>query len=188
MPSTSTAPAVGASSPPARLSSVDLPEPDGPMTATSSPGCDGQADVAQRVDGGVAGAVDAADVTQFEHAHRTASSDGAGAADGRAPARRRAIRVSQWSSQRTSASAWKIIDSRTSSQAASAIASAPALSRVAPAGCAASRALDLDDLADVDAGRGERERELDRELVARPDLARDRLLEPLLELVAALRR
>src|SRR3954467_13559357 len=38
MPSTSTAPSLGVSSPPARLSSVDLPEPLGPITATSSPG------------------------------------------------------------------------------------------------------------------------------------------------------
>ncbi len=36
-PSMKTWPPVGASRPPARLSSVDLPEPLGPMTATSSP-------------------------------------------------------------------------------------------------------------------------------------------------------
>ena len=30
--------------------SVVLPEPDGPMIATSSPGCDAQVDAAQRVD------------------------------------------------------------------------------------------------------------------------------------------
>jgi hypothetical protein len=38
-PSTTTLPPVGWSSPPARFSSVDLPEPLGPMTATSSPAC-----------------------------------------------------------------------------------------------------------------------------------------------------
>ena len=74
MPSTSTAPSVGASSPPARLSSVDLPEPDGPITATSSPSSTVEADAAQRVHGGVAGAVDAGDVAQLEHAHRGTSS------------------------------------------------------------------------------------------------------------------
>ena len=37
--------------------SVDLPEPDGPMTASSSPGCDVERDAAERVDGGVALAV-----------------------------------------------------------------------------------------------------------------------------------
>ena len=40
------------------------------------------------------------------------------------------IRVSQWSSQRTSASAWNSIDSSTSSHAWSATSSAPAFSRV----------------------------------------------------------
>ena len=34
--------------------SVDLPEPDGPMTATSSPGLDVERDAAKRVDGGLA--------------------------------------------------------------------------------------------------------------------------------------
>src|SRR3712207_8251209 len=38
-PSTSTDPEVGVSRPPARWSRVDLPEPEGPMTATSSPAC-----------------------------------------------------------------------------------------------------------------------------------------------------
>jgi hypothetical protein len=36
-PSTITSPEVGESSPPATFSKVDLPEPEGPMTATSSP-------------------------------------------------------------------------------------------------------------------------------------------------------
>ena len=36
-PATVTVPAVGRSSPAMRLSSVDLPLPDGPMTATTSP-------------------------------------------------------------------------------------------------------------------------------------------------------
>ena len=42
--------------------SVDLPEPDGPMTATSSPGCDVERDAAERVDGGLALAVAAGEV------------------------------------------------------------------------------------------------------------------------------
>ena len=33
-----------------RFMSVDLPEPDGPMTATYSPGVDGEAHAAQGVD------------------------------------------------------------------------------------------------------------------------------------------
>ena len=46
---TRTAPLVGLSIPAMRLSSVDLPLPDGPMMATASPGVDPQAHV---VDGG----------------------------------------------------------------------------------------------------------------------------------------
>ena len=42
--------------------SVDLPEPDGPMTATSSPGFDLERDAAERVDRRVAFAVAAGDV------------------------------------------------------------------------------------------------------------------------------
>src|SRR5688500_20253804 len=38
VPSIQTEPAVGASRPPARVRRVDLPEPEGPITATSSPG------------------------------------------------------------------------------------------------------------------------------------------------------
>ena len=37
LPSSSTTPALGASSPAIRRSSVDLPQPDGPTTATNSP-------------------------------------------------------------------------------------------------------------------------------------------------------
>ena len=42
--------------------SVDLPEPDGPMTAVRRPCGDVERDAAQRVDGGVALAVAADDV------------------------------------------------------------------------------------------------------------------------------
>src|SRR4051794_19161340 len=45
------------------------------------------------------------------------------------------------------------------------------------------RALDLDDAVDVHARRRQRERELDRQLVARARLTPDRLLEPLRDLV-----
>ena len=38
-----TSPEVGRSRPPTRLSSVDLPEPDGPMIDTISPALDGEA-------------------------------------------------------------------------------------------------------------------------------------------------
>src|SRR4051812_6487779 len=86
-----------------------------------------QADPAQGVDGGLAAAVHAGDLAQLEHAHRCTSFF-AGALTARGG--RVATRVSQWSSQRTSASAWKIIASTTSSQAASAMGSAPALSFV----------------------------------------------------------
>ena len=37
-PASTISPSVGVSSPATRLSSVDLPQPDGPMTATNSPG------------------------------------------------------------------------------------------------------------------------------------------------------
>ena len=43
--------------------SVDLPEPDGPMTATSSPGATSSRDAAQRVDRGLALAVAARQLT-----------------------------------------------------------------------------------------------------------------------------
>ena len=44
--------------------SVDLPEPEGPMTAVSWPRVDLQGDAAQRVDGRVALAVAARDVVR----------------------------------------------------------------------------------------------------------------------------
>ena len=46
--------------------SVDLPEPDGPMIATNSPGCDGEADTAHGRHLEAAGPVDLADVVEPE--------------------------------------------------------------------------------------------------------------------------
>ena len=57
LPLMRTAPEVGSSSVPAIVSSEDLPDPDGPMTATISPACDGEGDVAQRLHLGGAAAV-----------------------------------------------------------------------------------------------------------------------------------
>ena len=51
VPSISTQPAVGRSSPARMCSSVDLPEPEGPMIAVKLPGCERDVDAAQGVDG-----------------------------------------------------------------------------------------------------------------------------------------
>ena len=48
-PSTRTSPPVGSSSRLQQRSSVDLPEPDGPMTNTSSRGATGEVDAAQHL-------------------------------------------------------------------------------------------------------------------------------------------
>ena len=61
-PATVTSPEVGLSSPARMCISVDLPEPDGPMTAVSRPRAMSTRDAAQRVDRGVALAVAAHDV------------------------------------------------------------------------------------------------------------------------------
>ena len=53
-PSMRTAPEVGRSRPPIRLSSVDFPEPDGPTMETISPGGDRQRDVVERDDAALA--------------------------------------------------------------------------------------------------------------------------------------
>ena len=130
------------------------------------------------------------DVAQLEHVlgHRIdlpVAWSGAGVAAGGAARHAADARVSQWSSQRTSASAWKIIDSRTSSHAASAtvvglrLQAGEVLQRAQRRG-----ALRLHDRVDVDARRRERQRELDRELVARAALALDRRGEPARDLVA----
>ena len=52
--------------------SVDLPEPDGPITATSSPSVDRQRDAAQGVDGRVALAVAAGQVARGDADRRPA--------------------------------------------------------------------------------------------------------------------
>ena len=49
-PSTTTVPAVGSSSRLTQRSSVDLPDPDGPMTQTTSPRVDRQVDAAQHLE------------------------------------------------------------------------------------------------------------------------------------------
>ena len=54
VPAIQTSPDVGRSSPARMCMSVDLPEPDGPMTAVSSPARDLDRDAAEGVDGGVA--------------------------------------------------------------------------------------------------------------------------------------
>ena len=56
-PAIVTCPRSGWSRPARMCISVDLPEPDGPMTAVSWPRGDVDGDAAQRVDGGVALAV-----------------------------------------------------------------------------------------------------------------------------------
>ena len=55
-------PEVGRSRPARMCMRVDLPEPDGPITATSSPSADRERDAAEGVDGGVAVAVAADEV------------------------------------------------------------------------------------------------------------------------------
>ena len=51
VPSTTTEPAVGSSSRLQQRSSVDLPEPEGPMMKTSSPSRDGKVDPLQHLEG-----------------------------------------------------------------------------------------------------------------------------------------
>src|SRR5205814_8123301 len=107
-------------------------------------GPDGQRHAFQRVDGRIAAAVRAVHVAYLEDTHFAISFTGAPArspADGSALARSAAGRppcagrwrtrlASQWSSQRTSASAWKSIASRTSRHDRSPGPSAPAFRRV----------------------------------------------------------
>ena len=72
-PATSTTPPSGSSSPAMHASSVDFPEPDGPMTATSSPGSAVSGDSAQRERLLVARVVEAVEVAGVEdarHRHR----------------------------------------------------------------------------------------------------------------------
>ena len=118
-------PDVGLSSPPARVSSVDLPEPDGPMIATSSPAC-----AANETPRSACTAVSPSPWTRV-----TESSWSTGAVIGWQPFERRPgwwvrarrpvraaarrSRASQWSSQRISASAAKTSESRTRLQAMS---------------------------------------------------------------------
>src|SRR5439155_14874944 len=92
----------------------------------------GEAHPAQRVHGGLTLAVHPVDVAHLEHVRHRATSArwsvaGAGAGAG---GWWRTRLASQWSSQRTSASAWNSIASSTSSQDRSAGRSARALSRV----------------------------------------------------------
>ena len=56
-----TSPEVGRSRPASMCSSVDLPEPEGPMIAVNWPCAEPDADVVERGDGGVAAAVELAD-------------------------------------------------------------------------------------------------------------------------------
>ena len=62
LPATSTAPEVGLSSPARMCISVDLPEPDGPMTAVALPRCDVDGHAAKRVDRRLTLSVAAGDV------------------------------------------------------------------------------------------------------------------------------
>ena len=72
-PATETSPDVGLSSPARMCISVDLPEPDGPITAVSRPSSDVDGHAAQRVDRRVALAVAAHDAAAFDDRHpRTA--------------------------------------------------------------------------------------------------------------------
>ena len=61
-------PPVGRSSPAANCSSVDLPEPDGPMTAVNVPRRERQRDAVERAHGAVAAPEDAHDVVELDDA------------------------------------------------------------------------------------------------------------------------
>ena len=65
-PPTVMLPSVGESRPPIRLSSVVLPEPDGPMSARKSPLRDVEVDVMQHLDLLLAALVDLADVADLD--------------------------------------------------------------------------------------------------------------------------
>ena len=67
VPSTLTLPPSGSSSPARQASSVDLPEPDGPVTATSSPRSQRQRDALQGERLVVAGVEEAVQVVRLQH-------------------------------------------------------------------------------------------------------------------------
>ena len=87
-PSRMTSPLVGWSRPPRTCRRVDLPEPDGPMSATNSPGWTVQRDAAQRLDTGLAERYDFV----RSRASRIAGAS-AGSVDGRGLGRRGHRRV-----------------------------------------------------------------------------------------------
>ena len=88
-PSTSTSPVVGSSRLPAIVSSVLLPEPLGPMIATSSPAPTDEVDVAQRVHLVRPVAVDLRHLAQLEHARSSPAPRLRGAGRRRRTGRRR---------------------------------------------------------------------------------------------------
>ena len=82
-PSRTISPEVGRSSPPRSWSSVDLPEPDGPIRATNSPSATRQRDASQGVHGRGAEAVPLGQVARLEDGrHRRQCSRGVWAFDG----------------------------------------------------------------------------------------------------------
>ena len=77
-PCTRTTPADGRSSPASSRSSVDLPEPLGPSTVSTSPSRDGQRQPLQRCRVALGRRVDAEDVLQLDRVHAAASEARAG--------------------------------------------------------------------------------------------------------------
>ena len=204
-PCTRTRPAVAWSRPPARLSSVDLPEPEGPMTATISPGWTREVQPAQGVHGGVAAAVDAADVDDLERRLPGRGGGGQVGVHRRAPGFRIEVAGVAGAGSRTrgvagpggagqgglavvepadlglEAEAHRLQHQRPRDLTRSPLLEAGEVLH----GGDGRGALALDDLADVDARHGHGQRELDGQLVAGPVGADDGVGEPAVELVAA---
>ena len=68
-----TSPLVGSSRLPAIVSRVDLPEPDGPITATKWPSSTDRSMPSRALDGGLAFAVGLRHLAELEQAHRVAT-------------------------------------------------------------------------------------------------------------------
>ena len=196
-PCTRTRPAVAWSRPPARLSRVDLPEPEGPMTATISPGCTvrwsprrawtaasprpwmrltstiSSAGCPGR-GGGQVGVHRRAPGFRIEVVGVAGAGVSAAASRDRAAPRQRGLAVVEPADLGLQAEAHRLQHERPRDLTRSPLLEAGEVLHGGDGG----RALALDDRADVDAGHGHRQRQLDGQLVAGPVGADDGVGEP----------
>ena len=189
VPSIHTEPDVGASRPPASVRRVDLPEPGGTHHGDELAGVGAEGDAAQGVHLGGALAVDAGDGGEVEDGvHRGAPSVRVALAASSAyvPALHRGAPQPGLAVVEPAHLRLGVEDERVEDQApgqVSGVLRRRGTAGALEAGVVLERghrgaALALDDRADVDAGQGDGDRELDRELVARRLGARHRRGEP----------